>query len=87
MIFGQTNHNRLSRFAEEIPEDYKDFFDETESRRKSISYHFEEEPSGKVRIEKTYTEAPKAQGASYKPGDTVVHRVFGKGTVLSAFRK
>ena len=84
MIFGQTNHNRLSRFVEEIPEDYKDFFDETESRRKSVSYHFEEEPGGKVRIEKTYTEAPKAQGASYKPGDTVVHRVFGKGTVLSA---
>ena len=36
MIFGQTNHNRLSRFAEEIPEEYKDFFDESESRRKNI---------------------------------------------------
>ena len=83
MIFGQTNHNRLSRFAEEIPEEYKDFFDESESRRRNLSYHFEETPSGNIRIEKTYTETPKAE-ASYKKGDTVIHKVFGKGTVLSA---
>ncbi|MBQ7874444.1 MAG: UvrD-helicase domain-containing protein [Oscillospiraceae bacterium] len=84
MIFGQTSHNRLSRFAEEIPEEYKDFHDESESRRRNISYHFEEEPGGKVRIEKTYSEAPKTEGTNYRPGDTVSHRVFGKGTVLSA---
>lgn len=83
MIFGQTNHNRLSRFAEEIPEEHKDFFDESESRRRNLSYHFEETPSGNIRIEKTYTETPKAE-ASYKKGDTVIHKVFGKGTVLSA---
>ena len=83
MIFGQTSHNRLSRFAEEIPEEYKNFFDESESRRRNVSYHFEEEPGGKIHMEKTYTEAPKAS-ASYKPGDTVFHKVFGRGTVLSA---
>ena len=83
MIFGQTNHNRLSRFAEEIPEEYKDFFDESESRRRSLSYHFEEEPSGNIRIEKTYTEAPKT-GDTYRKGDVVIHKVFGMGTVLSA---
>ncbi|MBR2041980.1 MAG: UvrD-helicase domain-containing protein [Oscillospiraceae bacterium] len=84
MIFGQTSHNRLSRFAQEIPEEYKEFHDESESSRRSISYHFEESPSGNIRIEKTYTEAPKSEGASYRPGDTVIHKVFGSGTVLSA---
>ena len=84
MIFGQTNHNRLSRFAEEIPEEYKDFFDESEGRRKNISFHFEEDSAGRVHIEKTYTEAPKAQSADYRPGDSVFHKVFGKGMVVSA---
>ncbi len=83
MIFGQTSHNRLSRFAEEIPEEYKDFFDESESRRKNLSYHFEEMPGGNIRIEKTYTEAPK-DSSTYRTGDIVSHKVFGKGTVLSA---
>jgi DNA helicase-2/ATP-dependent DNA helicase PcrA len=83
MIFGQTNHNRLSRFAEEIPEEYKDFFDESESRRRNISYHFEEDSAGKVHIEKTFTEAPKAEGTSFRPGDSVLHKVFGRGMVVS----
>ena len=83
MIFGQTNHNRLSRFAEEIPKEYKDFFDESESRRRNVSYHFEETSGGKVHIEKTYSEAPKS-GDTYRAGDAVWHKVFGKGTVLSA---
>ncbi|MBR5310497.1 MAG: UvrD-helicase domain-containing protein [Oscillospiraceae bacterium] len=83
MIFGQTSHNRLSRFAEEIPEEYKEFFDESESRRKTIGYHFDEQPNGNIRIEKTYSEAPKT-GDTYRKGDVVIHKVFGKGTVLSA---
>ena len=84
MIFGQTSHNRLSRFAQEIPDEYKEFHDESESRRKTLSYHFEDTPSGNIRIEKTYTEAPKTESESYRPGDTVTHKVFGSGTVLSA---
>ncbi len=83
MIFGQTNHNRLSRFAEEIPEEYKDFFDESESRSKRIAYHFEDN-GNTVKIEKSYTSAPKTESTNYKVGDTVSHRVFGNGTVLRA---
>ena len=84
MIFGQTSHNRPSRFLEEIPEEYKNFFDETERRRQNISYHFDESPRGEVRIEKSFTAAPKAETVSYNIGDTVIHKVFGKGTVLSS---
>ena len=85
MIFGQTNHNRISRFVEEIPDEYKEFFDETERRRQNVSYHFEEAPSGRIRTEKTFSAAPqKAQGTVFGVGDRVRHKVFGGGTVLAA---
>lgn len=85
MIFGQTNHNRISRFIEEIPDEYKEFFDETERRRQNVSYHFEEVPSGRIRTEKTFSAAPqKAQGTVFGVGDRVRHKVFGGGTVLAA---
>ena len=85
MIFGQTNHNRISRFIEEIPDEYKEFFDETERRRQNVSYHFEETPSGRIRTEKTFSAAPqKAQGTVFSVGDRVRHKVFGGGTVLAA---
>ena len=85
MIFGQTNHNRISRFIEEIPDKYKEFFDETERRRQNVSYHFEETPSGRIRTEKTFSAAPqKAQGTVFGVGDRVRHKVFGGGTVLAA---
>ena len=85
MIFGQTNHNRISRFIEEIPDEYKEFFDETERRRQNVSYHFEEAPSGRIRTEKTFSAAPqKAQGTVFGVGDRVRHKVFGGGTVLAA---
>ncbi len=85
MIFGQTNHNRISRFIEEIPDEYKEFFDETERRRQNVSYHFEEAPSGRIRTEKTFSAAPqKAQGTMFGVGDRVRHKVFGGGTVLAA---
>ena len=85
MIFGQTNHNCLSRFVEEIPDEYKEFFDETERRRQNISYHFEEEPTGRIYAEKTFSSAPKGGGqTAFGIGDRVYHKVFGGGTVLSA---
>ncbi len=88
MIFGQTNHNRLSRFVEEIPEEYKEFFDENgryDYNKDRKSYHFGEDDYGNVKVEINFTEAPKiSQGAVYRSGDAVSHRVFGKGTVLKA---
>lgn len=82
MIFGQTSHNRISRFVEEIPEEYKNFFDESESRNKRIAYHFED-VANEIKIEKSYSFAPKTDETNFKAGDTVFHRVFGNGTVLN----
>ena len=84
MLFGQTTHNRLSRFVEEISEEYKDFTDETERRRMNVSYHFEDDNKGNVKVEQSFAKAPKTETTVFRPGDVISHRVFGKGTVLSA---
>lgn len=84
MIFGQTSHNRVSRFVEEIPEEYKDFTDETQRQKLNVSYHFEEDNRGRVRSEMSFTKAPETETTVYRPGDVVIHKVFGRGTVLSA---
>ena len=62
----------------------RDYDYDGESRRKNISYHFEEDSTGKVHIEKTFTETPKTESASFRAGDSVFHKVFGKGMVVSA---
>ncbi len=84
MIFGQTSHNRLSRFVDEIPSEYKYFSDETERRHKNVSFHFEESPGGEIKIEQSFVVQPKTERTIFRAGDVVSHRVFGNGIVLSA---
>lgn len=83
MIFGQTSHNRISRFVEEIPENYKDVTDETQRQKWNVSYHFEEDDRGKIHSEMGFSKAPQTETTVYYPGDVVIHKVFGRGTVLS----
>lgn len=106
MIFGSTNRNRLSRFAEEIPEELVE-----RSRSREYSYRsvpvmpiFGGEagrgafgsagtPRQSVRAgqagefaAQTYRPDPvkPAPAGTYKAGDTVKHRTFGTGLILSA---
>ncbi len=96
LMFGSTTHNAPSRFLGEIPDDLTEKTGVTaySSFRRSA----EEEPfrdfgedftSGKP-IKRGFTQqnvksaAPAASHETYKIGDTVVHKVFGQGVVLSA---
>ena len=99
LIFGSTSHNPPSRFINEIPseltektgvtsyssfrrsaesEPYKDFGEDFTSGR-PIKRGF----SGQSSFSKPAQSAP-ASAASFKVGDTVKHKVFGTGVVLSA---
>lgn len=91
MIFGSTNRNRLSRFAEEIP---SDLIDRSFSRqRASITKLPTVNPPQRsnkftpVSVAGGFN-APVAKtavaGNTFKPGDTVMHKTFGQGLVLSA---
>lgn len=80
MIFGSTQHNPLSRFAEEIPEKLIEF---TGTERR---YKADNTQSSKPQrpIKRSYGFAQPTQKNTYSVGDTVLHKVFGKGTIISA---
>ena len=95
MIFGMTNRNRVSRFVEEIPET---LIEHTRSRNysaRSVSMPsfggakpFGEAPKTKSVAEAGgFTPKPRVKPApagTYRVGDTVLHKAFGTGLIVSA---
>ena len=101
MIFGSTSHNRLSRFAEEIPEE---LIERSRSReyayRTSMGGAFGSMPHSKERptpasgrasqaggfAAQVYrpTPAKPAPAGTFQAGDTVQHKTFGTGVILTA---
>lgn len=89
MIFGQTTHNRISRFITEVAEGLTEFTDETAAQHPPMrqNWHFgDEDESGHIRADMTFTpyrEEKKEPSVSWRTGDRVKHRVFGDGTVTN----
>lgn len=98
LMFGSTTHNAPSRFLGEIPEDLTEKTGVTaySSFRRSAEEEpfrdFGEDFTGGKPIRRGFTPqsakrpqpASTAATESYKIGDTVVHKVFGQGVILSA---
>ncbi len=89
VLYGQTQRNKMSRFINEIPQQYIELSDKT-ARAAAMS-----ERTYGGRKQSTYLQdkaaakaskpAPAARTAqSFAPGDRVKHRKFGEGTVISA---
>ena len=98
MIFGRTSANRPSRFTEEIPPELlertgRSFLDmgagewgySSGAGWKRPETNQAPRPAQPPRSRPVQTLPSKPAGPlpSYKPGDTVKHRAFGQGTVLS----
>ncbi len=87
MLFGSTNHNRLSRFAGEIPEA---LLEHTRSRTfiqprpQSPTLPGMGEGRKKPQMPQYRPQVKPAAPGTYKPGDTVSHKTFGQGLVLTA---
>ena len=90
MIFGSTNHNRPSRFIGEIPDGLID-----DISRKSITREQQIRFSNTYQTKQNTFESAKSFGAGEKTtsisndfriGDTVKHKAFGKGVILSSQR-
>lgn len=87
MLFGRTSANRLSRFVDEIPESYID----KPKLKPAYTYGgYEQKTTQKetARYKDTpkapQIQAPQQQTAfSFKKGDTVMHKAFGKGVIIS----
>ncbi len=96
MLFGSTAYNKESCFVSEIPDE---LMERTGERKKTFLYGSAYKDSGKataVGVPSASGAAPKKQpfyqkpavksGVTYSVGDTVLHKVFGKGLVMSAQR-
>ena len=94
MIFGMTNRNRLSRFAEEIPES---LVTHTRSREYNVrptvmpsfagAKPFGTPKPSSVAEAGGFTAKPRvapAPAGTYRVGDTVAHKAFGVGMIVSA---
>ena len=84
MIFGMTNRNRVSRFVEEIPEM---LVEHTRSRDYSAKPFGEAPKTKSVAEAGGFTPKPRVKPApagTYRVGDTVLHKAFGTGLIVSA---
>ncbi len=91
MLFGSTTHNKASRFINEIPRDLVEF---TGDERKSFvdfgSSAFSVPGAGKPKVVaagagiSAYKQPAVKSGVVYKVGDSVLHKVFGRGMVMKA---
>lgn len=95
MIFGMTNRNRVSRFVEEIPETLVEHTRSRDYSARPVSMPsfggakpFGEAPKTKSVAEAGgFTPKPRVKPAPagiYRVGDTVLHKTFGTGLIVSA---
>ena len=84
MLFGSTQHNRPSRFTEEIPENL--IKKEGRERTEKVSEEFLNNGRPKKSYGAFKNTAPRTAPSSvtYAVGDTVLHKAFGKGTIIKA---
>ncbi len=83
MVFGSTNRNRISRFAEEIPDSKLEKADDTMSFATFTSYVKPVTPIAKPVASVGVKEKVQTVAIDFSVGDRVRHKVFGEGTVLS----
>ena len=94
MIFGMTNRNRVSRFVEEIPETLVEHTRSRDYSARPVSMPsfggakpFGEAPKTKSVAEAGgFTPKPRVKPApagTYRVGDTVLHKAFGTGLIVS----
>ncbi len=85
MLFGQTRFNQPSRFIKEIPEGLLEFTGETlKTYSAGINKtHAPQQPSRGFTSKPTVS-APAKNTTVFNIGDTVIHKAYGEGIVLSA---
>ena len=87
MLFGRTTANKVSRFVEEIPDEN---IEKPEPRKPAYSEYIEnghKYPPEKQKSRPIINSAVRAtqpqQSASFRKGDMVEHKAFGRGMIVS----
>ncbi len=81
MLFGSTTHNRESRFVTEIP---GELVERTGNENVYANHKFEYQPQQKFDPFAKKKPVTKPSSNKYSVGNTVFHKVFGTGMVLTA---
>ena len=81
MLFGSTTHNRESRFVSEIP---GELVDRTGNENVYANHKFEYQPQQKFDPFAKKKPVTKPSANKYSVGNTVYHKAFGTGMVLTA---
>ena len=92
MLFGSTTHNKVSRFVDEIPAEYVEHTGSTFNPQQTSSFSTSGNkvsvgtPTSMGGYKPASVGFNKAQsgGNSYAVGDTVLHKIFGKGMIVKA---
>ncbi len=89
MLFGSTTYNKESRFVSEIPDNLMERTGESQKSAYGSAYMSGtvQMPAGSAAPAKKipFYQKPAAKaGVTYQVGDMVLHKVFGKGMVMSA---
>lgn len=92
MLFGSTTHNAPSRFVNEIPDEYirtsgdRGFTSFSPSSYGSSSTSIPSKPSYSFNpnIAPSFKKPIQKSETTYKAGDNVLHKVFGKGMIVKA---
>lgn len=98
MLFGSTTYNKTSRFVNEIPENLIEFtgggrmfgnsqvYDKSNavngSNRTKVGGTRQGTGSYSSNVFNGYTKPAVSSGATYNVGDSVLHKVFGKGMIM-----
>ncbi len=91
MLFGSTTHNAPSRFVGEIPEELiersGDRFSSMSATPASFGFKPEPSPSSynlNKKLTPSFSKPIQKNTTTFKVGDNVLHKVFGKGMIVKA---
>lgn len=85
MLFGSTTRNKPSRFAGEIPSEIIEMQGlERNYKTNAADVNLQSSKLNFNPFVQKKQSAPQSSGVSYNVGDTVMHKVFGKGMIVSA---
>lgn len=84
LLYGQTMHNRISRFIGEIPKDYIDYIDKVKRTSLGGNAYSKSSKPNYLRDHSARTSASSEPVESFSAGDRIHHNIFGDGTVMTA---
>ena len=84
LLYGQTMHNKLSRFIGEIPSEYIEYIDRSAHTSLGSAVNRTPRPNYLRDHASPVRKAAPVVSQTFSAGDRVNHNKFGEGTVLSA---